>query len=242
VGAKHPFHIWTDHQNLEYIRVARRLNPRQARWAMFFTRFRFTLSYRPGTLNTKADALSRLYDTEDQSIEPTPILSASRMVVPVVWEVESDIKRALRAEPAPPQCSAGPKYVSLGVRDQLIRWAHTLPSSGHPGVARTVGGLRVKYWWPTFARDVRFYVSSCSVCAQSKAPRHLPRGKLQPLPVPQRPWSHLSVDFLTDLPPSQGNTMVLVFHHNFQINSLKILQCDFLDFFLILSVIVEVYL
>ncbi len=28
----------------------------------------------------------------------------------------------------------------------------------------------------------------------------------------------------------------------FQINSLKILQCDFLDFFLILSLIVEVYL
>ena len=33
---------------------------------------------------------------------------------------------------------------------------------------------------------------------------------IQPLPVPQRPWSHLSVDFLTDLPPSQGNTTILV--------------------------------
>uniref|UniRef100_A0A4W5QWH4 ribonuclease H n=1 Tax=Hucho hucho TaxID=62062 RepID=A0A4W5QWH4_9TELE len=32
-GAKHPFLIWTDHRNLEYIRAARRLNPRQARWA-----------------------------------------------------------------------------------------------------------------------------------------------------------------------------------------------------------------
>ncbi|XP_052359962.1 uncharacterized protein LOC127920203 isoform X3 [Oncorhynchus keta] len=30
-GAKHPFLIWTDHSNLEYIRAARRLNPRQAR-------------------------------------------------------------------------------------------------------------------------------------------------------------------------------------------------------------------
>ncbi len=36
---------------------------------------------------------------------------------------------------------------------------------------------------------------------------------------------------------------VLIFHHNLQINSLKILQCDFLDFLLlILSLIVEVYL
>ncbi len=27
---------------------------------------------------------------------------------------------------------------------------------------------------------------------------------------------------------------ILIFHHNLQINSLKILQCDFLDFFIII--------
>ena len=63
-GAKYPFLIWTDHRNLEYIRAARRLNPRQARWPMFFIRFVFTLSYIPGSQNAKADALSRMYDTE----------------------------------------------------------------------------------------------------------------------------------------------------------------------------------
>jgi len=35
---------------------------------------------------------------------------------------------------------------------------------------------------------------------------------------------------------------ILIFHHNLQINSLKILQCDFLDFFSHFSLIVEVYL
>jgi hypothetical protein len=58
-GAKHPFLIWTDHRNLEYIWEARRLNPRQARWPLFFTCFVFTLSYRPGYQNVKADALSQ---------------------------------------------------------------------------------------------------------------------------------------------------------------------------------------
>ncbi|KAK3531089.1 hypothetical protein QTP70_010364 [Hemibagrus guttatus] len=47
-GAKHPFVVLTDHKNLEYLRAAKRLNPRQARWALFFTRFQFTISYRPG--------------------------------------------------------------------------------------------------------------------------------------------------------------------------------------------------
>ncbi|KAK3535291.1 hypothetical protein QTP70_007437 [Hemibagrus guttatus] len=57
-GAKHPFVILTDHKNLEYLRAVKRLNPRQARWALFFIRFHFTISYCPGSKNVKADALS----------------------------------------------------------------------------------------------------------------------------------------------------------------------------------------
>ncbi|KAK3562655.1 hypothetical protein QTP86_003396 [Hemibagrus guttatus] len=44
----------------------------------------------------------------------------------------------------------------------------------------------------------------------SKDPRHLPSGKLLPLPVPSRPWSHLGVDFVTDLPTSRNHTCILV--------------------------------
>ncbi|KAL0153429.1 hypothetical protein M9458_051267 [Cirrhinus mrigala] len=38
----------------------------------------------------------------------------------------------------------------------------------------------------------------------STSPRQLPTGKLVPLPIPQRPWSHIGVDFVTDLPGSEG--------------------------------------
>ncbi len=56
-GANHPFTVLTDHKNLQYLREARRLNPRQARWALFFTRFDFTITYRPGSRISKAYAL-----------------------------------------------------------------------------------------------------------------------------------------------------------------------------------------
>ncbi len=48
---------------------------------------------------------------------------------------------------------------------------------------------------------------SCSVCAQSKTPRHLPVGKLVPLPIPQHPWSHIGIEFVTN---SKGKTCVFV--------------------------------
>lgn len=41
---EHQFLIWTDHNNLEYLQQAKHLNPCEARWALFFTRFDLTLS------------------------------------------------------------------------------------------------------------------------------------------------------------------------------------------------------
>ncbi len=63
-GAAHPFIVWTDHKNLAYLRTARRLNSRQARWALFLGRIHFTITYHPGSRNTKPDALSRQFALE----------------------------------------------------------------------------------------------------------------------------------------------------------------------------------
>ena len=46
-GLHHPFLVLTDHRNLEYIRGAKSLNYRQARWALFFTRFQFHVNFIP---------------------------------------------------------------------------------------------------------------------------------------------------------------------------------------------------
>ncbi len=59
------------------------------------------------------------------------------------------------------------------------------------------------------ARDIRHFVLACSVCSVSKSSNRPPAGLLQPLLVPSRPWSHISLDFVSGLPPSQGNTVVL---------------------------------
>lgn len=58
-------------------------------------------------------------------------------------------------------------------------------------------------------QDTREFVSACSVCSRSKSSHQLPAGLLHPLPIPSRPWSHIAVDFVTGLPISEGNTVII---------------------------------
>ncbi|KAL0188420.1 hypothetical protein M9458_015519, partial [Cirrhinus mrigala] len=205
-GARHPVTIITDHKNLQYLRDAKRLNPRQARWALFFTRFHLKITYRPGSKNIPADALSRLSSPEP-SIDPEPIIPSHLFVSPIIWNIDRDIQQATLQEPAPPDCPKGKIYVPSSLRDRLLGTVH---QSGHPGSKRTLSLLQSRYWWSSMRRDTIRYVQSCSVCARSNSLRMSPAGLLVPLPIPERPWSHLGVDFITDLPRSEGNTCILV--------------------------------
>ncbi|KAL0200166.1 hypothetical protein M9458_003353, partial [Cirrhinus mrigala] len=207
-GATHPFQVFTDHKNLQYLRDAKRLCPRQARWALFFTRFNFTISYRPGSRNVRADALSRLSEPEDMSETPSNIIPTHLIVSPIEWTSPPAV--ATPEPRTPPGCPPGRQFIPQTQRVDLIHSTHVSLGTGHPGANSTLSLLSERFWWPDMARDVRRYVRGCKECAMSKSPRHLPAGKLHPLPIPNRPWSHLGVDFMTDLPSSDGNTCILV--------------------------------
>jgi len=61
-GAMVKFEIWTDHKNLKYFIKAQKLNRKQARWALYLSRFDFMLKHVPGSKMGKADSLSRRPD------------------------------------------------------------------------------------------------------------------------------------------------------------------------------------
>ncbi|KAL0149180.1 hypothetical protein M9458_055514, partial [Cirrhinus mrigala] len=207
-GAVHSFQVITDHKNLQYLRDAKRLCPRQARWSLFFSRFNFSITYRPGPKNIRADALSRLHDHPETSEKPDNIIPEHIIINPIEWTAPPIVATPV---PRPPLgCPPGHQFVPQTQRVDLIHSMHTSLGTGHPGVNNTLSLLSERFWWPSMARDVRRYVQGCKECAISKSPRHLPAGKLHPLPVPNRPWSHLGVDFMTDLPSSDGNTCILV--------------------------------
>ena len=63
-GTTTKFKVWTDHKNLEYFIKAQKLNRRQARWALYLSRFDFALKHILGSKMEKADSLSRRPDWE----------------------------------------------------------------------------------------------------------------------------------------------------------------------------------
>jgi len=63
-GARIKFEVWTNHKNLEYFMTSQNLNCRQARWALYLSRFDFLLRHVLGSKMRKADGLDRRSDWE----------------------------------------------------------------------------------------------------------------------------------------------------------------------------------
>ncbi|KAI2645437.1 Transposon Tf2-6 polyprotein [Labeo rohita] len=175
---------------------------------IFHFKFQFSITYRPGSKNIRADALSRMHNHLEPVENLVNIIPEHISINPIEWSAPPVV--ATPDPRPPPGCPPDHQFVPRIQRIDLIHSTHTSLGTGHPGVNNTLTLLSERFWWPTMARDVKQYIQGCKECAMSKSPRHLPAGKLHALPVPNRPWSHLGVDFMTDLPSSDGNTCILV--------------------------------
>jgi len=96
------------------------------------------------------------------------------------------------------------------LRVEIIRLHHNVPAAGHGGRWKTVELVTRNYWWPGVTRDVGKYVVGCDLCQRMKNQTEELAGKLKLSEVPQKTWSHLTVDFITKLPVVAGKDAILV--------------------------------
>src|SRR5260221_11532857 len=93
---------------------------------------------------------------------------------------------------------------------QIIRNHHNHTTAGHFGETKTMELICCRYHWPGLRCMVKDYMKSCTSCAHTKAPCHKPYGLLKQLPIPAQPWESISMDFIEQLPASEGFTVILV--------------------------------
>lgn len=88
------------------------------------------------------------------------------------------------------------------LRTKIIQDTHDSHITGHPGRDLTYTILSRQFFWPGAAADVRRFVRNCEVCGRNTIWRDTKKGLLKPMPIPERIWGEISIDFITDLPPS----------------------------------------
>jgi len=66
------------------------------------------------------------------------------------------------------------------------------------------------FWWSEVIKEVKKYIESCDAYQRNKNHTKALAGKLMPNVVPEKPWSHTTVDFITKLPLVQEYDVILV--------------------------------
>ena len=86
----------------------------------------------------------------------------------------------------------------------------SLTGAVHAGFERTYGRIANGFFWPKMTRDIRQFVSTCPICQKIKHAHHLPYRLLQPIPIPTQPFEVVTMDFIGELPKSQGYDSIFV--------------------------------
>ncbi|MCI01776.1 RNA-directed DNA polymerase (Reverse transcriptase), partial [Trifolium medium] len=189
--------------------------------------------YKPGKLNKGADALSRVHEEgklchvvtslhwKDEKILQTEIAEDKHL-----QQVIKDLQTDVNARPGYSYKQGVLLYEGILVLPNtsvmiplLLAEFHETPQGGHSGFYRTYRRLAANVYWVGMKNTVQEFVKKCDVCQRQKYLASSPGGLLQPLPIPDRIWEDLSMDFITGLPKSKGFEAILVVVDSYHITT-----------------------
>ena len=80
---------------------------------------------------------------------------------------------------------------------------------GHWGVKRTISLVERRYEVKDLAEVTKAYVRVCHECQILKFDKSKKYGWLNPVPIRQAKWQHISLDWIEPLPPNQGKNSIM---------------------------------
>lgn len=226
LGDSPGFLIRTDHYSLKYLDSQKTLTPRQARWQEMLCNFTYEIDHIPGKSNVVPDGLSRRPDymvnaMTSSTVQSSDLLDKIRAATPGS-QLQHLLDKAADKSRAEQMLVRNLKQDNgIIYRDQriyvpteelqvlVLKECHDNPLGGHLGQDKTTDVIRRQFFWPGMADFIRRYIGSCDICQRVKPVTHKPYGRLSSLDVPDAPWQSVSMDFITDLPASQGFTAIM---------------------------------
>jgi hypothetical protein len=97
-----------------------------------------------------------------------------------------------------------------GLKKKILTTVHHSLLAVHQGFFKTYRQIKERFSWKGLKQHIMRHVSECVTCQQNKSEHALPAGLIQPLPIPEKKWESISMDFITGLPKVQGKECIYV--------------------------------
>ena len=92
--------------------------------------------------------------------------------------------------------------------ERIIDHAHSI--IGHFGQFKIAQYIRRYFWWLSMSHDIEAYCKACGICATAKDTNSKPTSLLHSLPILDRLWKSIAMDFMGPLPKSNDFDYLLV--------------------------------
>ena len=222
----HNFKIQTDQQSLKYLLEQKMGTPLQQQWITKLLGYEFVVEYKQGKENKVADALSR--KMEDQKEGKLYAITApantwleqlrtSYAIDPKLQQIIKNLEQGSLASQNYKQRDGllfykGRLYIpaSKELREQILYLLHSSPQGGHSGFHKTLHRAKSEFYWEGMRKEVRRFIKECDICQQNKSENIHPAGLMQPLPIPTKVWTDISLDFIEGLPNSESYSVIMV--------------------------------
>ena len=86
------------------------------------------------------------------------------------------------------------------LKERIIQVALDSPLVGHLGFLKTYRDVKEMFPWRGLKGDVLRHVRECMDCQRNKVELSHLASLLQLLPIPERKWGSITMDFITGLP------------------------------------------
>ena len=215
------FHIKIDHYSLKFLLDQKATTPAQQAWVVKMMGYDYEVIFRKESSNTVADALSRQPQSQLNAISVVSSDLIHRIqqswlsdpnIVYLIHKVKNTVGRSHYTWQNDQLRRKGRLVIGKDdkLRSELLHLYHNSPEGGHSGAAVTMKRLGSVVYWKGLKKDVRSFVRHCHICQQFKTEQVASPGLLQPLPIPDKVWFDISMDFIEGLPNSKGFTVILV--------------------------------